>query len=119
MKDPTANLPPIKRVTSVEMCKRFNEGKYWERVKNGLLTEHLLESRKSTLLSCEVVEIASELLSYRDLNGNEVARVHQFRRPDGTLAASGKPDPKRLLEGGVLYRLEKKPNHPARAEKDE
>jgi len=110
--DPTPKMLPVKRVTSVEMCKRFNEGKYWEQVKSGLLTEHLLESRKSTLLSSEAVEISSELLSYRDLNGNEVARVHQFRRPDGTLAASGKPDPKRLFEGGVLYRLEKKPKTP-------
>ena len=106
-------LPIIKRVTSLEMCKRFNDGEYWERVKKGLLTEHVLETCRSTLLESETVEITSESVSYRDLNGNEVARVHQFKRPDGTLAASGKPDPKRLFEGGILYRLEKKPRPPS------
>lgn len=43
------------------------------------------------------------MISYLDTNGQEVARVHQYLQPDGTLGASGKPDPKRLLQGGVLY----------------
>lgn len=47
------------------------------------------------------------MVSYRDNDGNEVARVHQYLRTDGTIGASGKPDPKRLLEGRTLYRLEK------------
>ena len=91
------------------MCKRFNEGGYWDRTKSGELTVHPLESNISMLLTQESVQIISEMLSYRDADGNEIARIHQFRRPDGTLAASGKPDPKRLLENGVLYRLHKKP----------
>jgi hypothetical protein len=47
------------------------------------------------------------MVSYLDSDGNEVARVHQYLRPDGTIGASGKPDPKRLLDGGILYYLEK------------
>ena len=86
--------PPIKRVTSEEMCKRFNEGGYREKVTSGEWTEHVLESNISHLLTSETVEITSIMLSYRDANGDERARVHQFMRPDGTLAASGKPDPK-------------------------
>ncbi len=39
----------------------------------------------------------------------EVARVHQYLRLDGRLGASGLPDPKRILENGVLYRLRKSP----------
>jgi hypothetical protein len=105
----TSQTPVIKRVTSEEMCKRFNQGGYWDKAKSGELTVHSLESNISTLLTQESVQIISESLSYRDHQGNEIARVHQFRRPDGTLAASGKPDPKRLLENGILYRLEKKP----------
>lgn len=100
---------PIQRVTSAELCKRFNEGGYWEKAEKGELKKVVLENCISTLLTQETVEIISEMISYRDADDNEVARVHQFRRPDGTLAASGKPDPKRLLENGVLYRLEKKP----------
>lgn len=47
----------------------------------------------------------SQMVSYRDRSNDEVARVHQFLRPDGSIGASGLPDPKRLFENGVLYRL--------------
>ena len=33
----------------------------------------------------------------------KVAMVHQYLRPDGTLGASGLPDPKRLLVNDLLY----------------
>jgi hypothetical protein len=98
----------IKRVTSVEMCKRFNEGGFWERVKSGLLTEHVLESGVSSLLVHEPGPILSQSVSYRDSDGFEVARIHQFLRSDGSVAASGRPDPKRLIQDGIMYRLEKK-----------
>ena len=45
------------------------------------------------------------MVSFLDSDNNELARVHQYLRPDGTIGASGKPDPKRLLEGNILYRL--------------
>jgi hypothetical protein len=104
------NLQPfaIQRVTSAEMCKRFNDGQYWQKVIRGELTAHLLEETISTLLTHEPGPIRSQMVSYRDGNNQEIARVHQFLRPDNSLAASGMPDPKRLLEGGVLYRLERK-----------
>lgn len=48
-------------------------------------------------------------LSYRvgDKHGEEVARAHVFKKPDGSFGASGIPDPKRLLVGTTLYRLDK------------
>jgi hypothetical protein len=49
----------------------------------------------------------SQMISYRDPDNNEVARIHQYLRPDGSIGASGKPDPKRLLHDGTLYRLVK------------
>lgn len=40
---------------------------------------------------------------YLDADGNQIALVHQYLRRDGTLGASGLPDPKWLLhEGEVL-----------------
>ncbi len=90
------------------MCKIFNEAGYWEKAKKGEFTAHLLESNVSKTLSQETVEIVSQMVSYRDSTGREMARVHQFVRPNGTLAASGMPDPKRLYKDGVLYRLQKK-----------
>ena len=106
---PIPNTPIIKRVTHEEMCKRFNGGRYGERAQAGEFTQVIMGSNISTLLTQETVEITSQMVSYRDKDNNEIARVHQFVRPDGSLAASGRPDPKRLLEDGILYRLEKKP----------
>ncbi len=51
------------------------------------------------------------MVSYRD-GIQEIARVHQYLRTDGTIGASGKPDPKRLYADGKLYRLVKKPKTP-------
>jgi hypothetical protein len=40
-----------------------------------------------------------------DAYNNEVARVHQYLRPDGTIGGSGRPDPKKVLYlyQGILY----------------
>ncbi len=110
MTDNSTSQPlPIKRIPVEEMRKRFNEGGYWEKVRKGEWTSHTLESRVSDALSDETVQITSVMLSYRDENGDEVARVHQYIRPDSSIAASGKPDPKRLVQDGILYRLIRTP----------
>lgn len=50
----------------------------------------------------------SQMISYRDASDKEIARVHQYLKPDGTLGASGRPDPKRLLiNDDTLLRLVK------------
>jgi hypothetical protein len=40
----------------------------------------------------------------------EIARAHQYLRPDDTLGLSGKPDPKRVVDDGVLYWYRSKQN---------
>ena len=40
-------------------------------------------------------------------NGKLVALVHLYWRPDGTLGASGKPDPKKVVQDCVTYCLER------------
>jgi len=93
------------------MRRRFNEGLFWERVQRGELAAVELDSRHPSLIAAaEPYCTRSQLISYVDTGGTEVARVHQYVRPDGTIGASGRPDPKRLLEGGILYRLVKAHN---------
>jgi hypothetical protein len=105
-----ANHPiTIRRVTAKEMCEIFNSGQYWERVRAGEFFAVLLEDRHPSLtLANEPFCTRSQMVSYRDSSGNEVARVHQYLRVDGTLGASGLPDPKRILKEGTLFRLRKK-----------
>jgi hypothetical protein len=101
------NEPPtIVRTTVQDLQRRFNEGKYWERLRKGEYTAVLLEDRHPSLIAAnEPFCTRSQMVSYIDRNNNEIARVHQYLRPDGSIGASGKPDPKRLLEGNMLYRL--------------
>lgn len=47
----------------------------------------------------------SQIVAYTLPTGKRVAVAHQYLRPDGRIGASGKPDPKRILEDGVIYAL--------------
>jgi hypothetical protein len=38
--------------------------------------------------------------------GREVAVVHQYLRENGSLGASGLPDPKRICQGDTIYLVE-------------
>ena len=103
-------LPQLKRISATEMQKMFNEGGCWEKLRTGEITAVLLEDRHPSLTAAnEPFCTRSQMVSYRDANNQEIARVHQYLRTDGTLGASGKPDPKRLFKDGILYRLTKKP----------
>ena len=91
------------------MRRRFNDGRYWERTLSGELQAKELENRHPSLTTAAEPHCTrSQMISYVDSDGNEVARVHQYLRPDGKIGAKGRPDPKRLFEDGILYRLVKK-----------
>jgi hypothetical protein len=45
----------------------------------------------------------TEILAYLDLFGREVARAERHLRADGSVGASGKADPKRVLVADTLY----------------
>lgn len=94
------------------MRRLFNDGQYCERAERGELATVILPpaDRLAPNEAGQVIGTLTQMLSYRDAEGNEVARVHRYLRPDGTIGGSGRPDPKRLLENGVLYRLVKARN---------
>ena len=88
------------------MRRLFNEGRFWERAQAGEFRQVVQGSRHPSLPVAPVPFCTySQILSYFDASGTEVATVHQYLQPDGLLGASGRPDPKRLLVKGVLYRL--------------
>jgi hypothetical protein len=94
------------------MRERFNRGKYWERVLRGELFPVVIDQGQPQpeIAAKEPSGTVSQTVSYRDRNNDEVARVHQYLRPDGKLGASGLPDPKRLFEEETFFRLIKKAN---------
>jgi hypothetical protein len=99
--------PPIKRVSAKLLCTMFNEGQYWEEAQKGILkTRVLADKHPSPPRAREPVCTRSQYVIYLDKNGKKVAGVHQYLRRDGTIGASGRPDPKELLVDGTLYMLE-------------
>ncbi len=85
----------------------FNDGRYWEQMQAGVLKAVVLEERPAPKGANQPPGTRSQMISYHDSEDNEIARVHQYLKADGTLGASGKPDPKRLLINDTLFRLVK------------
>ena len=96
---------PVVRVTETELRRRFNDGHYAERADRGELRIVILDprNRPAPVGAHQAPGTVSQMISYRDSDDTELARAHQYVRPDGTIGGSGRPDPKILFENGILY----------------
>jgi hypothetical protein len=107
------SVPRIERVTEEELRKLFNDN-YLPKIQAGQIQEKVLRGggrHPSLPLANEPYCTESQVVSYIDPSSNqEVARAHRYLRPDGTIGASGLPDPKRVFLNDVLYRIIKKKN---------
>ena len=75
-----------------------------ERAAAGEFTTHVVANRHPTSPKAPVPYCTrSQEIVLCDKTGTEVAACHRYLQPDGTLGASGEPDPKRLVMDGVLY----------------
>lgn len=82
----------------------FNDQDLYAQTRAGTLRRVLMkEKHPSPQPASEPYCTRSQMVSYVDSLGTEIARVHQYLRPDGTIGGSGKPDPKRLFIDGVIY----------------
>jgi hypothetical protein len=85
-----------------DIQRLFNDGKYAEKVQAGIFKTKIVKDKHpapSFLPYCT----HSQCLSYHDESGKKIAIVHQYLKPDGTLGASGLPDPKLLIHNGKRY----------------
>jgi len=55
---------------------------------------------------------------YRDADGKDVAEVHYYSLPDGSVIPGKRPDPKLLFEDGVMYHQEKGKDRVKRLEEE-
>ncbi|MEW5982695.1 MAG: hypothetical protein AB1806_10030 [Acidobacteriota bacterium] len=99
--------PPVRFVAGHHLRTRFNLGRYADRIAQGEFTavparrdRHLTKATRS-MPPCTL----SQVVAYSNHQGQLVAVVHQYRLADGSLGASGKPDPKYLFEDGVIYKV--------------
>jgi hypothetical protein len=79
----------------------FNENRIYELVKNGVLRTYLKRNSHpaNSMAVGEPYCTWSQIVLYYDQDNHPVAIVHQYLRPDGTIGASGLPDPKRIFLG--------------------
>ena len=95
----------IIRLDPSGLRKLFNDDlKVLEGVREGRIREKPVESKHpSEPKAREPFCTQSQMISYIGPDGHEVARAHRYLRTDGTIGASGLPDPKRVKKDGVLY----------------
>jgi hypothetical protein len=94
------------RISSAELRRIFNESRLWERAQVGEFEERVTWwSHPAPPASGEPFCTESQMVAYHETWGSRrrVALVHQYLRADGTVGASGRPDPKAILDRGTLY----------------
>ena len=76
----------------------FNDLRLFQRLNEGGFTQAVTwESHSAPARIGEPYCTYSQIAFYYDPLGSPAAVVHQYRRPDGSLGASGLPDPKRVF----------------------
>ena len=96
---------PITRqiVSQAKLRALFNEH-IGANLEHGTYHREARSSRPASL-SSEPPGTLSVMFNILDENYQRVALVHCYLRPDGTIGATGKYDPKQLLLNGILYHL--------------
>lgn len=98
------SLPQLVGVSETELRQRFKSEHYVERAERGELVVVVLAGHAAPPTAGQAPDTLSQMVSYREPDcNNELARAHRYLKPDGTLGGSGRPDPKLVLQGGILY----------------
>ena len=76
------------------------------KINQGLLSPQVMADRHpSSIKAKEPICTRSQFVAYLDKKNQKIAWVHQYLRKDGTLGASGKPDPKQIVLSGIVYKV--------------
>jgi hypothetical protein len=94
------------RISEESIRRLFNDGRYWERAMQGEFKMITRDSSPAPKETHQRPGAKSEIIEYYS-SEDKIAVVFQYTNPDGSLGASGKPDPKALLVGDTLYIADK------------
>ena len=88
-------------VSPKEICEKFNASDYatLQGLTRKFLRDHEIENPASW--QGPPGTRTQTIRYFKDRQW--VVEIHQYLRPDGTLGASGQPDPKRLRMNGFIY----------------
>jgi hypothetical protein len=105
--------PPTTRLSLQDLRQLFNT-EVLPKIRAGELLEMVRSTGNPSPHSGEPPGTLSQIVEYWEASGSsltKVAIIHRYLRPDGSLGASGLPDPKRVLHEGVLYAPRVPPSH--------
>jgi hypothetical protein len=104
---------PIEWVSSEIIRHRFNDSHLYEQAEAGdIVTDVKRASHPDTPPTGEPVCTYSQIVFYFSIDGEALAIVHQYLRPDGAIGASGRPDPKRLFLKDQILSVRSEPEPP-------
>src|SRR2546422_875633 len=103
-------MPPIIRVSEWRLRRRFNRGRYYERVQQGQLQTRLKDTHPTRTKAREPYCTRTQEVFYVDA-GLKVARVNKYNRTDETLGASVLPDQRVFIKNVILYRIRTPPKN--------
>jgi hypothetical protein len=97
-----SNAPRV-RIPETELRNKFNrnEGGYPDQISS--LRKRNIYNELASAKSNQVAGTRSIVDMYYNQAGERVMTLQYFLKPDGTLGASGKLDPKELLVDGIMY----------------
>ena len=99
---------PIEWVTEDIIREIFNESQLYENTMTGKVVTTIRRNKhREPPPEGEPLCTRSQILSYSLPDGELLAVVHQYLRPDGTIGGSGLPDPKRLYLADKIFSLER------------
>ncbi|TAK65001.1 MAG: hypothetical protein EPO22_05360 [Dehalococcoidia bacterium] len=94
-------------VSKDDLREMFNSAAFQRRITSRELRPKLLADSVPTPTPVgEPVGTHSQTIAYHDGRGKRIATVHQYLRPDGTIGASGRQDPKAIRLGDVVYYID-------------
>jgi len=96
-------------VTAGQLRQIFSDAGILQQVKKGELTEEVdptSDKHPSPPRADEPICTRSQIVIYKTLDGQKIATAHRFLREDGSIGASGFPDPKEIIQKGILHYLD-------------
>lgn len=96
---PTPSGECVQWVSSRIIREEFNLRQYYQLAQSGEVQQVVRKSRHCRRPPTGSPHCTHSQIVVYYLRGQMVALVHQYLHPDGTLGASGLPDPKRLWLG--------------------
>ena len=74
-----------------------------DRAKRGEIHTQVVKCRHLKCPLTQPICTHSQTIEFLDADGKRIALCHQYKRRDGSIGGSGKPDPKRLIVDQITY----------------